>query len=241
MTACFYSLVIISAQSWATSWCWALFASKHLKQPLYIDLFSAGKRTTTGIIQWMKRRTGAGAEALESADSAAQFIDAHNITVVGFFEVCPSVEANIKSCNHLWVLVTPCSRPLLQSLDSEAAQVFKEVAMDTPDTEFGVTATPEVFQKYEVKGSSVVLFKTVQILCRYFALLPSSVRRWWLRVPVNYLSYWPWREKTSEKETVTESTSLSLWVISLNNFTIKQILMNQWEYDKIVVIIFVFI
>nr|XP_004568417.1 protein disulfide-isomerase [Maylandia zebra] len=105
-----------------------LFINGDRKEPVEYT----GKRTTTGIIQWMKRRTGAGAEALESADSAAQFIDAHNITVVGFFE----------------------------SLDSEAAQVFKEVAMDTPDTEFGVTATPEVFQKYEVKGSSVVLFKT---------------------------------------------------------------------------------
>uniref|UniRef100_I3J5R9 Protein disulfide-isomerase n=1 Tax=Oreochromis niloticus TaxID=8128 RepID=I3J5R9_ORENI len=104
-----------------------LFINGDRKEPVEYT----GKRTTIGIIQWMKRRTGPGAEALESADSAAQFIDAHNITVVGFFE----------------------------SLDSEAAQVFKEVAMDMPDQEFGVTATPEVFQKYEVKGSSVVLFK----------------------------------------------------------------------------------
>ncbi|XP_063331256.1 protein disulfide-isomerase A2 [Pelmatolapia mariae] len=104
-----------------------LFINGDRKEPVEYT----GKRTTIGIIQWMKRRTGPGAEALESADSAAQFIDAHNITVVGFFE----------------------------SLDSEAAQVFKEVAMEMPDTEFGVTATPEVFQKYEVKGSSVVLFK----------------------------------------------------------------------------------
>ncbi|CAI5680885.1 unnamed protein product [Oreochromis niloticus] len=104
-----------------------LFINGDRKEPVEYT----GKRTTIGIIQWMKRRTGPGAEALESADSAAQFIDAHNITIVGFFE----------------------------SLDSEAAQVFKEVAMDMPDQEFGVTATPEVFQKYEVKGSSVVLFK----------------------------------------------------------------------------------
>lgn len=30
------------------------------------------------------------------------------------------------------------------------------------DTEFAVTATPEVFQKYEVKDDSVVLFKKVR-------------------------------------------------------------------------------
>ncbi|XP_030595097.1 protein disulfide-isomerase A2 [Archocentrus centrarchus] len=90
-----------------------------------------GKRTVKGIIQWLKRRTGPGVPALDSADSAAQFIEAHNITVIGFFE----------------------------SLDSEPAQVLKEIAMNMPDTEFALTAAPEVFQKYEVKGSSVVLFK----------------------------------------------------------------------------------
>lgn len=33
--------------------------------------------------------------------------------------------------------------------------------MDMTDMEFAVTATPEVFQKYEVKASVVVLFKKV--------------------------------------------------------------------------------
>lgn len=47
-----------------------------------------GKRTADGIVQWMKRRAGPGAPVLNSAESAAQFIDAHNITVVGFFDVC---------------------------------------------------------------------------------------------------------------------------------------------------------
>ncbi|XP_023273166.1 protein disulfide-isomerase-like [Seriola lalandi dorsalis] len=104
-----------------------LFINGDREQP--IDY--TGKRSAEGIIQWLKRRTGPGAAVLDSAQSAAQFIDAHSITVVGFFD----------------------------SLESEAAKVFKEVAFDTTDTEFATTTTPEVFQKYEVKANSVVLFK----------------------------------------------------------------------------------
>ncbi|KAM4751211.1 protein disulfide-isomerase A2 [Anableps anableps] len=90
-----------------------------------------GKRSVVGIIQWMKRRAGPGTSNLDSVASAAKFISSHNVSVVGFFD----------------------------SLESESAKVFEEVAFDLTDAEFGVTATPEVFQKYEVKSDSVVLFK----------------------------------------------------------------------------------
>lgn len=39
--------------------------------------------------------------------------------------------------------------------------MLKEVYWDKADTEIAVSASPEVFQKYEVKGNSVVLFKKV--------------------------------------------------------------------------------
>ncbi|XP_029006906.1 protein disulfide-isomerase A2 [Betta splendens] len=104
-----------------------VFINGERKQP--VDF--TGKRTVEGIIQWMKRRAGPGAPQLHSAEAAAEFIDAHNVTVVGFFD----------------------------NLESEAARLFKEVAYDMADTEFAVTATPEVFKKYEVKENSVVLFK----------------------------------------------------------------------------------
>ncbi|MEQ2209967.1 hypothetical protein XENOCAPTIV_006568 [Xenoophorus captivus] len=104
-----------------------MFIDGDRKQP--VDY--SGKRSVVGIIQWMKRRTGPGAPNLDSVDSAAKFISAHNVSVVGFFD----------------------------SLESESAKVFKEAALDLTDVEFGVTATPEVFQKYEVKSDSVVLFK----------------------------------------------------------------------------------
>ncbi|XP_070841664.1 protein disulfide-isomerase A2 [Chaetodon trifascialis] len=104
-----------------------LFINGDRKQPIEY----MGKRSTEGIIQWMKRRTGPGAPELDSADSAEQFIDSHKIAVVGFFE----------------------------DLESEAAKMFKEVSWDMTDTEFAMSASPEVFQKYEVKADSVVLFK----------------------------------------------------------------------------------
>ncbi|XP_053195661.1 protein disulfide-isomerase A2 [Scomber japonicus] len=90
-----------------------------------------GKRTAKGMVQWLKRRTGSGPAVLDTVESAADIIDDHNILVVGFFE----------------------------NLESEAAKEFLEVAMDMTDAEFAVTASPEVFQKYEVKSDTVVLFK----------------------------------------------------------------------------------
>lgn len=42
--------------------------------------------------------------------------------------------------------------------------MFKEVFLDMTDTEFAVSASPDVFQKYEVKADSVVLFKKVRML-----------------------------------------------------------------------------
>uniref|UniRef100_A0A3Q3LTR7 Protein disulfide-isomerase n=1 Tax=Mastacembelus armatus TaxID=205130 RepID=A0A3Q3LTR7_9TELE len=104
-----------------------LFVNGDRKEPVNYN----GKHTVKGLIQWMKRRSGPGAPVLDSAESAAQFIDAHNIAIVGFFD----------------------------DVESEAVKVFKEVALDMTDTEFAITATPEVFQKHEVKANSVVLFK----------------------------------------------------------------------------------
>ncbi|XP_061586955.1 protein disulfide-isomerase A2 [Cololabis saira] len=104
-----------------------LFINGDRKQP--IDY--TGKRSAVGIIQWMKRRAGPGALELTSVGSAADFISAHNITVVGFFD----------------------------SLESEATKVFKEAAFDQTETEFAFTTSPDVFKKYEVKDNSVVLFK----------------------------------------------------------------------------------
>ncbi|XP_074538670.1 protein disulfide-isomerase A2 [Halichoeres trimaculatus] len=91
----------------------------------------SGKRTSSGIVQWMKRRAGPGAVVLDSVGSAAQFIDSFNVTVVGFFE----------------------------NLESEAVKEFKEIAYDLADAEFALSTSSDVIKKYEAKANSVVLFK----------------------------------------------------------------------------------
>uniref|UniRef100_A0AAZ3P8G2 Protein disulfide-isomerase n=2 Tax=Oncorhynchus tshawytscha TaxID=74940 RepID=A0AAZ3P8G2_ONCTS len=90
-----------------------------------------GKRTVQGIVQWLKRRSGPSAVVLETTDAASEHISLHNVTVLGFFT----------------------------SLESEEVKVFYSVAMEMVDMVFGVTTSPEVFQKYEVKNNRVVLFK----------------------------------------------------------------------------------
>ncbi|XP_061882586.1 protein disulfide-isomerase A2 [Entelurus aequoreus] len=104
-----------------------LFLNGDRQQP--VDY--TGKRTVLGIVQWLKRRTGPGAAVLDSAKSAAHFIDAHNVSVVGFFH----------------------------SPESDAAKEFSEFVTEMVSTEFGITTSPEVFQKYELKSETVVLFK----------------------------------------------------------------------------------
>lgn len=71
---------------------------------------SPGKRSPEGIVQWLKRRTGPGAQVLDSVKAAAQFIDSKNITVVGFFDVRISIFFSIhltKSHTYTQVLSSP--------------------------------------------------------------------------------------------------------------------------------------
>uniref|UniRef100_H3CIQ9 Protein disulfide-isomerase n=1 Tax=Tetraodon nigroviridis TaxID=99883 RepID=H3CIQ9_TETNG len=104
-----------------------LFVNGDRKEPTDFK----GKRTSAGIIQWLKRHTSPGVPVLDSVEAAAQFIDSHNVTVVGFFE----------------------------DAESEEAKVFRDVYLIKTDQEMAMSSSPEVFQKYEVKGNAVVLFK----------------------------------------------------------------------------------
>lgn len=60
-------------------------------------------------MQWLKRRTGPGAQVLDSVKAAAQFIDSSNITVVGFFDVRTSIFPIhlTKSHTYIQVLFSP--------------------------------------------------------------------------------------------------------------------------------------
>ncbi|XP_066515586.1 protein disulfide-isomerase A2 [Hoplias malabaricus] len=90
-----------------------------------------GKRTAKGIVQWLQRRLGPSATLLKKAKDVKNLLDAHDVVVVGFFE----------------------------DLEGEEAKVFYDVAMDTVSLNFGITSSPEVFKKYDVKKDTVVLFK----------------------------------------------------------------------------------
>eukprot|EP00066_Takifugu_rubripes_P021814 XP_011611080.1 PREDICTED: protein disulfide-isomerase-like [Takifugu rubripes] len=90
-----------------------------------------GKRTLTAIIQWIKRQASPDVPVLDSVDAVDQFIDSHKITIVGFFE----------------------------DAESEEAKVFKEVYLLNTNQEFAISSSPEVFQKYDIKGNALVLFK----------------------------------------------------------------------------------
>lgn len=48
--------------------------------------------------------------------------------------------------------------------------MFKEVYLLKTDQEFAISSNPEVFQKYDVKGNALVLFKKVNVA----TLLPPS-------------------------------------------------------------------
>lgn len=53
-------------------------------------------------------------------------------------------------------------RVAMQDLESEAAQVFYEVAGDMVDMPFGVAKEAEVFEAYGLSADTVCLFKKVR-------------------------------------------------------------------------------
>ncbi|XP_062382831.1 protein disulfide-isomerase A2, partial [Sardina pilchardus] len=91
----------------------------------------SGKRTAQGIIQWLNRRMGPSATSLTTTEGAQEFIDANNVTIVGFFK----------------------------SLDTEAVKVFYEVGMDVVDLSFGIVSSPTIFKHFGLEEDTVVLFK----------------------------------------------------------------------------------
>jgi len=90
-----------------------------------------GGRNAPEIVNWLKKKTGPPALALESVDDAKAFIDKADVVVVGFFK----------------------------DQSSAAAKVFTEVASGMDDVTFGVTSHDDLFAEHKVDKDSVVLFK----------------------------------------------------------------------------------
>ncbi|XP_027324703.3 protein disulfide-isomerase A2 [Anas platyrhynchos] len=91
----------------------------------------SGRMDAEGIVRWMQRRAGPSTTLLQDTDTAAAFINAQDIVVVGFFK----------------------------DLQGEAAQAFYEAAGEVVDVAFGVTKADELFEAYGLSVDTVCLFK----------------------------------------------------------------------------------
>ncbi|XP_065589092.1 protein disulfide-isomerase A2 [Cyrtonyx montezumae] len=119
----------------------ALSAEFHIEAFPTLKLFRDGNRThpvaysgrmdAEGMVLWMQRRAGPSATLLHDADTAAAFVSAQDIAVVGFFK----------------------------ELQGDAARAFYEVAGELVDVQFGVAEKDEVFEAYELSADTVCLFK----------------------------------------------------------------------------------
>jgi len=90
-----------------------------------------GGRNAPEIVNWLKKKTGPPAEALEKVEDAKAFIDKDDVVVVGFFK----------------------------DQTAAAAKVFLEVASGMDDVNFGITSHDDLFGEHKVEKDSVVLFK----------------------------------------------------------------------------------
>ncbi|KAG7315524.1 hypothetical protein KOW79_020390 [Hemibagrus wyckioides] len=90
-----------------------------------------GKRSVKRIIQWLQRRTGPSLVHLNDDRVAQELINTHQVVVFGFFK----------------------------DLEGAKARVFHDIALEMVDVTFGITSSPELFEKFRVEEESVVLFK----------------------------------------------------------------------------------
>ncbi|TGZ37523.1 Protein disulfide-isomerase [Temnothorax longispinosus] len=90
-----------------------------------------GGRQADEIVNWLLKKTGPPAKDLPTVDEAKAFIDAHKVTIVGFFK----------------------------DVESDAAKVFLEVGSTVDDHVFGITSADEVFSEHGIEDGKIVLFK----------------------------------------------------------------------------------
>lgn len=91
-----------------------------------------GGRSKDDIIQWVLKKSGPAATALQSEEELKLFIEGKNVAIVGYFE----------------------------NLESEAAKLFTELADAVDDHPFGLVSDYSKFADLEHKDT-FVLFKDV--------------------------------------------------------------------------------
>ncbi|XP_042899425.1 protein disulfide-isomerase isoform X2 [Parasteatoda tepidariorum] len=90
----------------------------------------SGGRTADDIIRWLKKKTGPPATEL-TAETAKSFVEGQEVVVVGFFK----------------------------DQDSADAKVFKSVASEMDDFNFGITSDDAVYTELKASKDGVTLFK----------------------------------------------------------------------------------
>lgn len=90
-----------------------------------------GGREKDTIISWLEKKTGPPAKELETVADAEEFLKEHNVAVVGFFK----------------------------DRESDEAKTFLAIANAVDDYPFAVTSSDDVYNQYEAKCGSIVLFK----------------------------------------------------------------------------------
>ncbi|KAI5616123.1 protein disulfide-isomerase A2 precursor [Silurus asotus] len=90
-----------------------------------------GKRNVKRILQWLQRRMGPSVAVLQDSTHTQELLDTHSVVILGFF----------------------------QDLEGEKAKLFKDLTLDMVEFNFGITNSPELFQKYNIEKEAIVLFK----------------------------------------------------------------------------------
>lgn len=90
-----------------------------------------GGRQAADIVNWLKKKAGPPAKALEDVDGAKKFVEADEVVVMGFFK----------------------------DQESDAAKAFVAAASSIDDIPFGITSDESVFKEHKMDKDGVVLFK----------------------------------------------------------------------------------
>ncbi|KAG7205442.1 hypothetical protein KM043_007434 [Ampulex compressa] len=90
-----------------------------------------GGRQHDEIVNWLLKKTGPDAKDLPTVEDAKSFVDAHNVSIVGYFK----------------------------DVNSKEAKVFLDVGNAIDDHVFGITSSDEVFADHGMEDGKVVLYK----------------------------------------------------------------------------------
>ncbi|XP_057656523.1 protein disulfide-isomerase isoform X2 [Diorhabda carinulata] len=91
----------------------------------------SGGRQADDIVNWLLKKTGPPAREINTVEAAEELIDGNNVIVIGF----------------------------IKDQSTDLAKAYLEVASTIDDIPFAITSEDAVFENYEAKDDTLVLFK----------------------------------------------------------------------------------